>query len=138
MILEKKQNEGFSSILGFLLTTIGFAVGVGEPLAFSICVRNQRRRAVYHHLRAGHRADRNSPFDSGDFHGLRNAENRSRRLPDSEAGNKMVRFQLSPYSGGTAGLLLYRSYLCMGSGLYLEDSDGLLFRYGCCGHRRLF
>ena len=27
---EKKQNEGFSSMFGFLMTIIGFAVGVGS------------------------------------------------------------------------------------------------------------
>ena len=41
MILEKKQNEGFSSILGFLLTTIGFAVGVGSLWRFPyVCGTN--------------------------------------------------------------------------------------------------
>lgn len=38
---EKKQNEGFSSILGFLLTTIGFAVGVGSLWRFPyVCGTN--------------------------------------------------------------------------------------------------
>lgn len=38
---EKKQNEGFSSLFGFLLTVIGFAVGVGSLWRFPyVCGTN--------------------------------------------------------------------------------------------------
>lgn len=38
---DKNQNQGFSSILGFLLTTIGFAVGVGSLWRFPyVCGTN--------------------------------------------------------------------------------------------------
>ena len=38
---EKKQNEGFSSMFGFLMTIIGFAVGVGSLWRFPyVCGTN--------------------------------------------------------------------------------------------------
>lgn len=79
---EKKQNEGFSSILGFLLTTIGFAVGVGSLWRFPyVCGTNGGALFIITYVLVIVLIG--IPLLTAEISmGYVTAENRSRRLPE--------------------------------------------------------